>query len=155
MTFNVTSPVTGAAQTGLTSPTYTIVADTPPNPYGKQWFVSVLGGTQTGVTAHSVSSPFTIAQFRPPVYRLLDPINPNTGRINSIPTNVYKTVTRKGVIPIAGQPAKPLVITTTIEVPAGSDVADPLSIKAALSLHIGAVYQQASGLGDTTVQGSI
>lgn len=52
MTISLTTPVTGAAQTGLTSPTYTHVVDTPPNAYTKQYAVTALGGTQTGVDVH-------------------------------------------------------------------------------------------------------
>jgi hypothetical protein len=40
-------------------------------------------------------------------------------------------------------------------VPAGSDTADLLSIKSALSLHIGALTQQSSGIGDTAGTGTI
>jgi len=42
MTFALSSPVTGAAQTGLTSPTYTVTADTPPDANAKQYAVTAL-----------------------------------------------------------------------------------------------------------------
>lgn len=155
MSFNLTTPVTGSAQTGLTTPTYSVAADTPPNPNGKQWYVFGLGGTQPGVTAHSVSSPFTIAQFRPPVYRQLGSVNPVTGALQGVPMNTYKTVTRKGVVPLAGQPSKPMIITTIVEVPAGADLADPLNVRACVSAHLGSLSQQSIGLGDTFVQGTI
>jgi hypothetical protein len=49
MSISVTSPITGGAQTGLTSPTYTVVTDTaPPGNPGKQVAVTALGGTQAG-----------------------------------------------------------------------------------------------------------
>jgi len=155
MTFALSSPVTGSAQTGLTSPTYTVVADNPPDNNAKQWFVSVLGGTQAGVGVHSVASPFTISQYRPKVPQILQPVNALTGVLNKVPMNVYKTITRKGVLPLAGQAQKPMVITTIIEAPAGADTADPANMRAALSAHIGALTQQSAGLGDTTVQGTI
>jgi len=73
MSFNLTSPVTGASQTGFTAPTYTLTVDTAPDVNAKQWAVTALGGTQAGVSSHSVASPFTVTMFRPKVLRLLAP----------------------------------------------------------------------------------
>lgn len=151
MSFTLTSPITGATQTGLTSPTYTHVVDTAPTANGKQVAITALGGTQSGVTVHSVASPFTITQFRPPVLKSLGTPNPMTGRIANIPMNTYTTVTRKGVTPLVGQPVKPMIIRTIIEVPAGADLADAANIRAGLSAHIGALSQQSAGLGDTVI----
>lgn len=153
MAFALTTPVTGAAQTGLTSPTYTIALDTSPDANARQYAVTALGGTQTGVTASSVSSPFTISMFRPKSYQALGKPNPVTGLIARVPRNVYKLITRKGVLPLAGQPVQNLICTTTIEVPAGSDLADPANVRAALSMHFGSLAQATAGIGDTTVQG--
>lgn len=155
MTITVTSPITGAAQTGLTSPTYTLTADTPPNPNGKQNAVTALGGTQTGVTVHSVAAPFTVACFRPAIFKQLGKASPTTGIISNVPRNVYKVNTRKGVLPLAGQPYQTMLVTTTIEVPAGADLADAANVRAALSAHIGALSQQSAGIGDTAVSGII
>lgn len=152
MTISITSPITGAAQTGLTSPTYTVVSDqAPPGNPGRQVAVTALGGTQTGVTAHSVASPFTVNFTRPASPRVLGNPNPVTGVVNSVPMNTYKIITRKGVTPLAGQPFKVMNITTTVDVPAGADVADPANIRAALSAHFGAVAQQSAGFGDLTI----
>jgi hypothetical protein len=46
-----------------------------------------------------------------------------------------------------------MIITTVIEVVAGSDTADASNVRAALSLHIGALSQQSAGIGDTSVTG--
>lgn len=153
MTITVSSPITGAAQTGLTSPTYTLTADTAPDNNGKQNAVTALGGTQTGVTSHSVAAPFTITAVKPRAMKSLGQPNPVTGAIKNVPRNVYKVITRKGVLPLAGQPYQTMLVTTTIEVPAGSDLADAANVRAALSAHIGALNQQSSGIGDTAVQG--
>lgn len=155
MSWSITSPITGAAQTGFTSPTYTFVADVAPDINGKQSAITALGGTQAGVTVHSVASPFTITFVRPKVFRVLGKPNPTTGLIKDVSRNVYKTITRKGVLPLAGQPYTNMLITTIIEVPAGSDTADPANLRAALSAHIGALSQQAAGIGDTVVSGVI
>lgn len=153
MAFALTSPITGAAQTGFTSPTYTHVSDTAPDSNGKQVAVTALGGTQTGATAHSVASPFTITFVRPKNLRGLGKPNPVTGLLGSVPRNVYKVITRKGVLPLAGQPYATMLVTTIIEVPAGSDNVDAANIRAALSAHIGALSQQSAGTGDTATSG--
>lgn len=155
MGLNLTSPVTGTAQTGFTAPTYTIVADTAPSVNGKQDAVTAIGGTQSGVVVHSVGIPFTTSRFRPMNLRVLPPANPVTGVIKSIPNNVYKVITRKGVVPALGIPAIPMPITTTIPVPAGADTYDAANIRAAISLHIGTLTQLSAALGDTCVSGII
>lgn len=155
MTISVTSPITGTAQTGLTTPTYTLTADTAPSANGKQWAVTALGGTQAGVSVHSVAAPFTVSCFRPAVFKQLGKANPTTGLIANVPNNVYKVITRKGVLPLAGQPYRTMLITTVVEVPAGSDLASPAEIRAALSAHLGALSQQSAGIGDTSVSGII
>lgn len=153
MAYSPSTPVTGAAQTGLTSPTYTLSADTAPDSNGKQHAVTALGGTQTGVATHSVSAPFTVTFVRPKVLRTIGLPNPVTGALPSVPRNVYKLITRKGVIPLAGQAAQTMLITTIIEVPAGADAADSEDVRAALSLHIGVLSQQSAGVGDTACTG--
>lgn len=153
MPFAPTSPITGAAQTGLTAPTYTHTADTPPDVNAKQVAVTALGGTQTGVLAHSVAAPFTLAMFRPKAFKYLQPVNPVTNVLRSVPMNTYKVITRKGVLPLANQAYKTALISTVLDIPAGSDIADPLSLKAALSAHIGLLTQISASIGDTAVTG--
>lgn len=154
MSIAISSPITGLAQTGLTSPTYTTTPDVaPPGNPGEQVAVTALGGTQSGVTTHSVSSPFTINFTRPASPRVLGTPNPVTGIVGQVPMNTYKVITRKGVTPLLGQPIKVMLISTVIDVPAGSDLADPQNIRAALSAHLGALSQQSAGLGDLTING--
>lgn len=153
MSFAPASPTTGAAVTGLTSPTYTLTSDVAPNINGKQYAITALGGTQTGVDINTVSKPFSVTFFRPPVLRTLPQANPVTGVIKNIPMNNYKLVTRKGMLPAANQVPIPAVITTTISVPAGADTYEPEDIKAMLSLHFGVGWAQASGIADTVVTG--
>lgn len=153
MSFAPASPATGAAVTGLTSPTYTLTSDVAPNINGKQYAITALGGTQTGVDINTVSKPFSVTFFRPPVLRTLPQANPVTGVIKNIPMNNYKLVTRKGMLPAANQVPIPAVITTTISVPAGADTYEPEDIKAMLSLHFGVGWAQASGIADTVVTG--
>lgn len=153
MSFAPSSPVTGAAVSGFTSPTYTLTVDTPPSNNGKQYAITSVGGTQTGVDTHSVSKPFTISAFRPAVLKTLPSANPLTGVIKNIPVNTYKMITRKGAVPSVNQSALVPRITTTIEIPAGTDTYEPEELKAMISLHFGVGYAQASGIADTVVTG--
>lgn len=153
MSFNPASPVTGAAVTGLTTPTYTLTADVPPAQNAKQYAITALGGTQTGVDTHSVSKPFTLTFFRPSVLRPMPAANPLTGVVKQIPTNTYKLITRKGAVPGVNQVPIVARITTTIDIPAGSDTYEPEELKAMLSAHFGAGWANAAGIADTCLSG--
>lgn len=153
MSINIPGSLTGAAQTGFTTPGYTTTPDSAPDTNAKQSAVTALTGTQTGVSAHSVSAPFLMSVWKPKVAAVLGKPNPTTGLIANVPTNQYKVITLKGVLPQAGQPFKNMLIKTTIEVPAGADTADPANVRAALSAHIGLLSAQAAGVGDTAVNG--
>jgi hypothetical protein len=155
MAFAPTTPVTGAAQTGLTSPTYTLASSQAPDVNAKQYAVTALGGTQTGVTTHSASAPFTVAMFVPKQFKALGKPHPVTGLIANVENNTYKVITRKAATPLAGQPTKNINITTVIDVPAGIDVNDKPNLAAALSLHIGTLTQVPTGVGDTVVSGTL
>jgi hypothetical protein len=151
MTVSLSTPVTGTAQTGLTSPTYTVVADTPPNAYSKQYAVTALGGTQANVDVHGASKPFTITFSRPQNIRSAPVPNPVTGVMSNSPRNVYSVVVRKGVAPGTSQNPQVMVLRCDLSVVAGADLVEPEDIRAALSFLIGSLSQVSSGLGDTLI----
>jgi len=148
MSFAPASPVSGPNIAALATPTYTLTVDSPPAPNGKQYTISALGGTQASVAVNAVSKPFTLSCFKPASVKVLPPVNPVTGQLPAVSNNEYKVITRKGVIPLAGQTPRVMLITTTISVPAGSELNDLPNVAAALSLHLGAVYAQASNIGN-------
>lgn len=150
MAFAPSSPVTGGPQTGLTSPTYTLVGDTAPDSNGKQYAITALGGTQTGVNVHAVSNPFTVTFTRPKVTKALALPDAN-GVVRSVARNIYTCLTRKGVTPLAGQAFSTMLIRTEMSIPAGADSADSANVRAGLSLHIGTLWQVSAGIGDTTI----
>jgi len=152
---NVTSPITGLAQTGLTSPTYTVSADVSPTKptASKQVAVTALGGTQTGVNVSTVSNPFTLTFVRPVALNALPAANPTTGVIGNVPNNNWELLTRKGVTPAANQVPRVMIIRTTISVPSGADNYDAANVRAALSAHLGYLSQQSANIGDTAVTG--
>jgi hypothetical protein len=146
----ISSPVTGAAQTGFTSATYTVVEDKAPDVNAVQYAVIELGGTQTGVSVHSASNPFTLTVTRPKVIRNLG--NPDSSGIyRKVPVNTYTVLTRKGV-DIGNTKKETSMVRTRLEIPAGADV-DAEQVRAALALHIGALTQLSASLGDMAVSG--
>lgn len=153
MSFAPASPITGAAVTGLTSPTYTHVADVAPNINGKQYAVTALGGTQTSVDVNSVSKPFTLAFFRPPILRTLPQANPVTGIIKNVPLNTYKLVVRKGAAPASNQMIMVPKITVVFEIPAGVDTYEPEEVRALVSCASGVLWAQADGIASTLLTG--
>lgn len=155
MAFSLTTPVTGQAQTGFTSPTYTIVTDVAPDWNARQWNVSALGGTQASVRVHSASDPFTVTVFRPKTFAQLGKPNPVTGIVKYVPNNQWRVLVRKGVLPLAGQSVVPAYMDVKLSVPAGSDTADPSNLRAMLSCGFGALVQQSAGLGDSLVTGTM
>lgn len=153
MSVNLPASITGSAQTGFTTPGYTTIVDTPVDVNSKQVAVSAVTGTQAGVDVHSVARPFTVAISRPKQFQVLGKANPVTGLVSSVPRNIYKLLTRKGVTPLAGQPSQVGMVRSEIEIPAGADIADPANLRAMISAHIGVLQSISAGLGDTVING--
>nr|WEU70909.1 MAG: hypothetical protein 2 [Hangzhou atkins-like virus 3] len=151
MAITLSGVVTGAAQTGLTTPTYTVAAAQAPTSFGKQFIVSALGGTQTGVETHSGSNPFLINFIVPASYRgiQVNAIGAGTSR----GYNTTKIRLLKGCVVDGVQNRRPLMIDVDVKVPPGADILDPESVRAALSFLIGVLNNQSSGYGDTVLQG--
>jgi len=153
MTVAIASPVTGAPITGLTSPTHTLVADTPPKSNAKAWIVSALGGTQTNVRAHTLSDPFSITVYKPEVPKALPSKNPISGAYPSVPVNQYAFIIRKGVKIDSTGILRTMVIRLLIDVPAGADASDAVNIKSALSLLFGVGWAEGDDFSDLSVLG--
>jgi stage V sporulation protein SpoVS len=155
MSLALTTPITGLLQTGQTAPTYTIAADQPPpNVAGRQFVVTALGGTQTGVDASSSSRPFTILLYRPSQLAL-PPTVVNGVLSGPIKRNNFVIISRKGVTAVTGAPSQVAIIRTQIEIPAGADVVDAPNVRALIAMHFGAGTQLAANLGDSVISGSV
>jgi len=152
MTISLSSPVTGAAQTGFTSPTYTVTADQPPQANAKQWAVTAVSGAGNTPRLHANGDPFTATYFKPLVYKFLGILNA-VGIPTRVPRNVDKWVFRKGVLPHTSLNPQPAIVTITIDRPAGCEANNPVDLRALLSFAYGVVSQQAAGNGDTVVSG--
>jgi hypothetical protein len=151
------SNITGGAQTGFTTPGYTVTADNPPNATtGKQWNMSALTGTQTGVRVHAISDPFTATFERPAsLQTLAGLISGVTGLYGTVPENVYRVRARKGVNIAANNIPRIAYAECKIGIPAGADAYDPANVRAMISMLVGALNQVSAGLGDTLVTGTL
>jgi hypothetical protein len=154
MTIAVTSPVVALTTfTGLTNPTYTLVADQAPA-NAKAYVVSTLGGTQTGVEVSSASNPFTLQFTRPASLRTLPALQAN-GQLANVPKNVWVASTRKGVDVLSGQPKQVMTCRVDFGVPAGADVADPESVRACIAMFLAALAESADDIASSIIQGSL
>jgi hypothetical protein len=93
---NPSSPITGSAITGLTSPTYTLTADNPPDSNSKAYVVTSLGGTQTGVVAHSNMMPMRVVAKRPARVKIPGQRSMTTGMYLTGGKNEYSYTFVKG-----------------------------------------------------------
>jgi len=155
MSISLSSPVTGATDSGLTSPTYSVVADQAPDTHSKQWYVSAIGGTQASVDAgSSAAKPWTFTFTRPAVLKTLNAVDTN-GVIRQVGFNTYEYLMRRGAIPLTGQAVRVQNWKSSFPVLVGADLAEPQNIRAAVSSYIGVLNQQASGLADSMISGSL
>jgi hypothetical protein len=154
MAISLSSPVTGGTMSQFTTPTYTVVSDTPGVSNSKAWVITATGGTQTNVRAHSVSDPFTYTVFKPVAPKALPTANPVTGRYPArIETNDYGFVTRKGVNYAANQAPVIALNSDVYKVPVGSDSYDSVNVRALVCFKVGATAQLSQGIADTLVNG--
>jgi hypothetical protein len=130
-----------------------VSADVAPNASSKQWAVTAIGGTQTGVdTGTSAARPWTLTFSRPSNIRQLNAVDGNN-QLRNVAMNRYVARQRKGMTPLAGQASKAAIFETQFSVPAGADTADVANVKAAFSCYIGALWQQGDGLATVALTG--
>lgn len=156
MSASITSPVTGAAQTGFTSPTYTVVEQSSgPNAHSRQWIVTACGGTQSGVDPHSISNPFTVTLQSPATLKGVAQPNGVTGILGQQPRNKYTMRVRKGGVPLAGQAEQIVLFEGNWFVPAGVDSAEPNSIRAVCSILGGILSADGDTIADSMTTGQL
>lgn len=146
--------ITGAPQTGFTTPTYTLATDNAPDIRSKQWYVQTIGGTQAGVVAHSINAPFTITVRRPSLFKTIASafLNGVTGQYSKVPFNENVILARKGAQVATNQWwTNEMRITTKIF--AGTESFDSANLKALVSLAFGFCWANSSGHTDTCVTG--
>jgi hypothetical protein len=68
---------------------------------------------------------------------------------------VFKYNVRKGLEVLTGQPRQPMLIDVSISIPAGADVTDPESVRAAYSLAAGILWEQSANIGNTLINNGL
>jgi len=154
MTWSPDASTTGGAQTGFTSPTFTLVDDLAPVVNAKQKTCTTLGGTQGTAVANSASLPFTATFFKPATFKQLPAANPITGLRGQIPNNQFKLVIRKGGYAALGVPVT-LIARLSIDVPAGMETYNPDDVRSFASFLCGLLSEESADLGDTLVTGVV
>lgn len=150
MSLTLTSPVTGSAQTGFTSPGYTVVADASVPTWAKAWVVSALSGTQGGVRTHTPSDVFHVQMYKPSVFRKM--LAAVAGVLTNQPKNVTGVTVRKGVLTAVGNVVyDEAVLRIQMAIPSGAETADAPNCRAMMSLGFGIIAQQSANIGDTVV----
>jgi hypothetical protein len=143
----LSTTVTGAPSSDLTSPTYTLARTTAPDTNGVAANVTALGGTQTDVAANSVDRPFSMLLTWPKAFKsALTSMATVAGLYPSIPTNKVTLTTRKSIGINGGGGFGIMFIQTSISVPAGAAETDPVTMAAALSCHIGELSADVTGI---------
>lgn len=153
MTMPIPASITGGAQTGFTTPGYTMTADKGPDVNANQSVCTALTGTQAGVRIHSVSDPFSISVWKPKNVRVLPSPNPVTGKYPPLPSNRYAVVLRKGANFAANNAPAISTIRVYFDVPAGTDAYDAANLRAAVSALVGLLNADSAGVGDTLATG--
>ncbi len=152
MTWSPDGTITGAAQTNLTSPTYTIGNDLAPDSNSRQYVVTALGGTQTDVRTSSAGDPFTITIKKDRTYKSLPSRNPSTGAYaGPIPKNKIEILARKGVHVDSDDNLSVAHLRVIAELPAGSEVNDAPNIRAMCSALLGLLAEESADYGDSLI----
>lgn len=156
MSMTMTGAVTGGAQTGFTTPGFTLSVDNAPDVRSKQSYISALSGTMVGVVAHSVNAPFTVTERRPSILKTISSalLNGVTGQYSKVPFNEYTRLVRKAAQVANGQ----WVINEdrrTNKVYAGTETYDSANVRALISFAVGYDTLNSAGRGDTMVTGTL
>jgi len=155
MTWSPDSLITGATQTNLTTPTYTLAADLAPDANSRQYVVTALGGTQTGVRSSAAGDPFTATIRKDKTYKVLPPKNPVNGSYGNVPKNKTEILVRKGVYIDSDNTLQTANLRIIAELPAGCEATDPANIRAMCSFAIGLMTEESQDYGDSLILGVI
>lgn len=152
----IISPVVGPNVAALVSPSFALSPDTAPSGSpGVAYYVSSITGTAVGVRTHTISSPFTVAVYRPLTPKLLGVPNPATGRIPNIPSNTCGFTVQKGVAVGADQPYQKAYGRGSFSIPAGAETFDAPNVAALFSFCGGVGHVNAASLFNIALTGAV
>lgn len=149
--FSPDTSITGGLQSNLSSPTYTLATDTA-DALSKSYAVTGLGGTQTGVRAHTAGDPFNLT-IRRERYKARPSINPVSGQYPNVPLNRTELVVTKGLKIDSSGTIRPARFRLIAEIPAGAESNDSINIEAMTSFLVGTLNEESADFGQTLIAG--
>lgn len=125
-----------------TSTALNLQSDIAPSLNARQFAITSITNPPLDCRTTHNGDPFTVTGVKPANYRFK--VYGKDGVLKAVPKNTYKLITRKGVKVESGPEPKTevAVITTTIDVPSGSEVSDPNNLVMAIASHIGALSSE-------------
>lgn len=141
MPINLTGPTAAGTTSTITGGTYTFLPDMANDNRTKVFYVSALGGTQTGATVHRGDKPKQFMVKRPSVIKTPSAYNQVSGRYGRVPKNVTRAIF-KGAADVAANQPEPLLVTTDFAIPAGAPNYDRVNVEACVLAAIAALWDQ-------------
>lgn len=141
MSINLAGPTAAVTTSQLTAATYTFVTDMAQDARSKVFVVSALGGTQTGVSAHTVDAPKQMIFKKPASFAQPSGYNQVSGRYGKVPKNTTRVMFR-GSAKVAANQWEGLPISMDIGVPAGAVSYDRANVEASVTAFIAGLWDQ-------------
>jgi len=154
MAYSPDSSIAGAAITGFTAPTMTLIGDGASSGLTRRHVVSAYGGTVGTARANSVAYPFNVEFRKPTVVNRVPAANPLTGVRPSIPTNSWVMNIQKGGDAVSGSPVVARM-RVYMDVPAGMESFTPDDLKAMLSFGAGLLVEEMADIFDSLATGTL
>lgn len=141
MSINLAGPTAAITAGNLTAATYTFVSEMASDFRSKAFVLSALGGTQTGVTPHTVDAPKMFIVKKPASNAVASAYNTTTGRYGKVPKNTTRVI-GKGSANVAAGQVETIPITLDIAIPAMAMTYDRPNVEASVLMFIAALYDQ-------------
>jgi len=154
MSITLAGPTAAITTTSLTAATYTFTSALAADNRSKAFVVSALGGTQTGVSAHSVDAPKKFNVKNPAQFLQPSAYNATSGRYGKVPKNSTRVV-GTGSAKVTATQWETIPMSLDIGVPAGAMSYDRANVEASVAFFIAALWDQKEELIAALYDGQI
>jgi hypothetical protein len=145
MSIILTGPTTAATSSQLTAATYTFGDDLALDGRSRVAVVTALGGTQVGVTVHTVDAPKQIVFKKPAQFLQPSGFNVTSGRYSKVPKNVHRVIGKFSAQVAAGQ-TEIIPMELSIGIPAGAMAFDRKNVEASIIAFVKGIDNQLTNL---------
>lgn len=145
MPMTLGSSVTGASAPSLTTPGFTLASMPSIVDGSAAYAVTALTGTQTGVSPHTLSQPYTVTFYTN--------LNVRVAGNGDIPLNKTRVMARKGVKVDALGTLRQASVEVIVKAPAGSETFDGNSLESLISMTIGSLSQASPTICNSVTKG--